>query len=258
VPSAEADGSLETAPVDSKRQSYQRRIVGVSREIDLAVIKVDAEKLPALPLAVYRKLGQGEIVFCLRESGRIAQYGHDGGGFGSGRARTEPGFANDLQSRRMRRSIPGIRAGPLVNVNGRSGGSEYFYSVAIGRKTKGWDSRSRAMCGERRLPAIAEVRPLATALKIGIGIQTITPSMAGGPLGLPRTLRGGRPPTSCPAARPEAAGVQIGDVSGGRGWKSPRTILPLVAFHFLFCWRRETKSIWTSFGGRTGWLSRSR
>src|SRR5207302_4431054 len=39
------------------------RIVGVTKELDLAVIKVDTGKLPALPMADYRKLGQGEMVF---------------------------------------------------------------------------------------------------------------------------------------------------------------------------------------------------
>src|SRR5580693_1049202 len=58
VPSAEADGSLDAA-LSTRTTIIPARIVGVSREIDLAVIKVDAEKLPALALAVYRKLGQG-------------------------------------------------------------------------------------------------------------------------------------------------------------------------------------------------------
>ena len=41
------------------------RIVGVARDIDLALIKVDADKLSALALADYRKLGQGELAFAL-------------------------------------------------------------------------------------------------------------------------------------------------------------------------------------------------
>src|SRR5258708_31100589 len=39
------------------------RIIGVSREIDLAVLKVDATNLTALPVANYRNLRQGETVF---------------------------------------------------------------------------------------------------------------------------------------------------------------------------------------------------
>src|SRR5260370_7156326 len=62
VPSAEADGSLEAA-LSTRTTVIPARLVGVSREIDLAVIEVDAGKLPALALGVYRKLGQGEIVF---------------------------------------------------------------------------------------------------------------------------------------------------------------------------------------------------
>src|SRR5712692_1583783 len=70
LPSAEADGSLDAA-LSTRTTIVPARIVGVSREIDLAVIKVDAEKLPALALAVYRKLGQGEIVFAFGSPGGL-------------------------------------------------------------------------------------------------------------------------------------------------------------------------------------------
>ena len=62
LPSANAEGSLEAA-LSTRTTIVPARIVGVSREIDLAVIKVDAGKLSALALGTYRKLGQGEIVF---------------------------------------------------------------------------------------------------------------------------------------------------------------------------------------------------
>src|SRR5262249_51421564 len=57
-----ADGSLQSI-LSTKTNIVPARVVGVSREIDLAVLKIDsATKLPALALAPYRNLHQGEVV----------------------------------------------------------------------------------------------------------------------------------------------------------------------------------------------------
>ena len=70
LPSANADGSVDAA-LSTRTTVVPARIVGASSEIDLAVIKVDAGTLPALPLASYRKLGQGEIVFAFGSPGGL-------------------------------------------------------------------------------------------------------------------------------------------------------------------------------------------
>jgi serine protease Do len=66
VPPRIAPASLLDAAQDFQGKSYQGRIVGVTREIDLAVIKIEAHALPALSV---RSSGppprQGEIVFAL-------------------------------------------------------------------------------------------------------------------------------------------------------------------------------------------------
>jgi len=84
-PSAEADGSLETA-LSTRTTIIPARIVGVSREIDLAVIKVDAEKTSGAAAGRVPKTGQGEIVFAFGSPEDCAN-GHDGGGFRRWRAR---------------------------------------------------------------------------------------------------------------------------------------------------------------------------
>src|SRR5260370_30793347 len=86
VPSAEADGSLEAA-LSTRTTVIPARIVGVSREIDLAVIKVDAGKLPALALGVYRKLGQGEIFFAFGRPGALRNTFTMGGASAAARPR---------------------------------------------------------------------------------------------------------------------------------------------------------------------------
>jgi len=62
LPSSEGDGSVTTA-LASRVRVVPARIVGVSREIDLALLKVDGVKLTALPVANYRNIRQGETVF---------------------------------------------------------------------------------------------------------------------------------------------------------------------------------------------------
>src|SRR4051812_42805590 len=62
VPAANADGSLASA-LAGRSTILPARVVGLTTEIDLALLKVDGLKLPALPLAGYRDLRQGETVF---------------------------------------------------------------------------------------------------------------------------------------------------------------------------------------------------
>jgi serine protease Do len=61
VPGASAPSSGSTA--DARGQSYQARIVGVTREIDLAVLKIEAHGLPALAIHATNSPRQGEMVF---------------------------------------------------------------------------------------------------------------------------------------------------------------------------------------------------
>lgn len=61
VPSA---GTADVPPdADARGQTYQARVVGVAREIDLAVLKIDADGLPALSIRASNVPRQGEMVF---------------------------------------------------------------------------------------------------------------------------------------------------------------------------------------------------
>ena len=61
VPSA---GTAAAPPdSDSRGQVYQARVVGVTREVDLAVLKIDAHGLPALSIRASVLPRQGEMVF---------------------------------------------------------------------------------------------------------------------------------------------------------------------------------------------------
>jgi len=145
------------AALSTRTTVVPARIVGVARDIDLALIKVDAEKLPALALADYRKLGQGEFVFAfgspegLRNSVTMGvvsavarQIDTDSPGLHSNR--------HGHQSGKFRRS-----AGERER---RSGGSEHIYPVAIGRKRRP-GLRDSEQGGRGGVSAIAQVWPFA-------------------------------------------------------------------------------------------------
>ena len=70
LPPINADGSLMSA-LSPKMTVMPARIVGVSSEIDLALLKVDGLKAPALPLATYRDVRQGETVFAFGSPGGL-------------------------------------------------------------------------------------------------------------------------------------------------------------------------------------------
>ena len=62
LPPDNADGTLATA-LSGRAQLIPARIVGITTELDLALLKVEGLKLPALPLATYSQVRQGETVF---------------------------------------------------------------------------------------------------------------------------------------------------------------------------------------------------
>ncbi len=115
LPSANADGSLDSA-LSTRTTIVPARIIGASSEIDLAVIKVDAEKLPALKLGLYRKLGQGEIVFAFGSPGGLRNTVTMGVVSAVAR-QTEPDSPM-IYIQTDAPINPGNSGGPLVNVDG--------------------------------------------------------------------------------------------------------------------------------------------
>jgi serine protease Do len=57
------DGASAFSSSNSQGRTLEARVVGVSNELDLALLKVEAKGLPALPIGKYEGLRQGEIVF---------------------------------------------------------------------------------------------------------------------------------------------------------------------------------------------------
>jgi serine protease Do len=63
LPGSTTDVSPIRSVADARGRSVEARVVGVAREVDLALLQVDATGLPALPMADYDALRQGDLVF---------------------------------------------------------------------------------------------------------------------------------------------------------------------------------------------------
>jgi serine protease Do len=165
--------------VKGRGRTVDATIVGVAREIDLALLKVDDDALPALPLADYDAVRQGELVFA----------------FGS-----PEGLKNSVTmgvvSGVARQADPDS---PLVYVqtdapinHGNSGGP-------LSTSTANWSGSTRSSCRRRAAARVSDspsrvrwsrwrTRKLRRfghlhRGELGILLQTITPTLASG-LGL--------------------------------------------------------------------------
>jgi len=198
LPASNADDAVEAA-LSTRTNVLPARIVGVSREVDLAVIKVDAGKLPALALGSYRKLGQGELVFAsgspegLRNTVTM--------GVVSAVARQTDPDSPLVYIQTDAPINPGNSGGPLVNVNGEVVGvNTFILSQSGGNEGLGFAIPSAMVnIAFQQLSKFGHLH----RTEIGIGIQTITPTLAAA-LNLPRKYGGGH--LGCIARHPGRSG----------------------------------------------------
>src|SRR5215203_5839981 len=123
LPGDNADGSHATA-LSNKMKIVSARIVGVTTELDLALLKVDGVKLPALPLATYSELRQGETVFAFGSpNGLRNSLTH---GMVSAVARQVTADSPQIFVQTDASINPGNSGGPLVNIRGEGVGVNSF------------------------------------------------------------------------------------------------------------------------------------
>jgi len=205
LPPEKADGSLATA-LTAKLRTVPARIVGLSSELDLALLKVDDLKLPALPLATYSQVRQGETVFAFGSpSGLRHTLTH---GLVSAVARQVDPDSPLIYIQTDAPINPGNSGGPLVNIRGEVVGVNTFILSPSG----GSDGLSFAIPSATIRTAVRHFRQYGQLRRqeIGMSLQTITPVMAGS-LGLSRDY-GLIVSDVWPNGPAEAAGLRVGDI----------------------------------------------
>ncbi|HTT33958.1 MAG TPA: trypsin-like peptidase domain-containing protein [Methylomirabilota bacterium] len=224
LPNPNTESSLDAA-LSTRLKIVPARIIGVSRELDLAVIKIGAGKLPALPLANYRKLEQGEMVFAfgspegLRNSITM--------GVVSAVARQTDPDSPMVYIQTDAAINPGNSGGPLVNVSGEVVGvNTFILSQSGGNEGLGFAIPSGVVgVVYKQLRKFGHLH----RAQVGIGIQTITPTLAAA-LKLPRDY-GVLISDVTPDSPAEAAGVEIGEVLVAVDGRAAENV-PFVAFRF--------------------------
>ena len=225
LPPPSPDGSLATA-LSTRMDIVPARVIGVAREKDLALLKIENIKLPALPLASYRDLRQGHTVFAFGSpEGLRNSITH---GLISAVARQLDPDSPLIYIQTDAPINPGNSGGPLVNLNGEAVGvNTFILSQSGGNEGLGFAIPSATVrTVYRQLKQFGHLR----RQEIGIGIQTITPSIAVG-LGL-RQKYGVIISDVLPGGPAEAAGLMVGDVLISLAGQ-PTDNLPSVNYYFL-------------------------
>ena len=205
LPAERPDGTIATA-LTSRTKVLNARIVGLATELDLAVLKVDGEKLPALPLAPYSQLRQGETVFAFGSPiGLRNSLTH---GLVSAVARQIDPDSPLIFIQTDAPINPGNSGGPLVNIRGEVVGVNTFIMSQSG----GNDGLGFAIPSATARTAFRQLRQHGQLRRqeVGMSLQTITPAMAQA-LGLQRDY-GVIVADVWPGGPAESAGLKIGDV----------------------------------------------
>ena len=205
MPANRPDGSLQAA-LNARTIVHNARIVGLATELDLALLKVDGVKLPALPLATYSDLRQGETVFAFGSPiGLRNSLTH---GLVSAVARQIDPDSPHIFIQTDAPINPGNSGGPLVNIRGEVVGvNTFILSQSGGNEGLGFAIPSAtARTAFRQLKQYGQLR----RQEVGMSLQTITPAMATA-LSLQRDY-GVIVSDVWPGGPAESAGIKVGDV----------------------------------------------
>jgi serine protease Do len=213
------------AALTTKTNILPARVVGVARDLDIALLKVEA-KLPPLPLASYHNLRQGELVFAFGSpEGLRNTVTH---GVVSAVARQNDPDSPRISIQTDAAINPGNSGGPLVNIKGEVVGMDTFIlSQSGGNEGLGFAIPSATIrVAFRQLKEFGRLR----RQEIGISIQTITPTLAAG-LGLAQPW-GVIVSDTVPDGAAERSGMKPGDILTSVDGK-PAENVPTVSYYFL-------------------------
>jgi serine protease Do len=200
------EGPPLQAILSARTNIVPAHVVGVAKDIDLALLKADNVKLPALSLAPYRNVRQGEMVLAfgspqgLRNTVTL--------GVVSSVARQTDPDSPMVYIQTDAPINPGNSGGPLVNVDGEVIGINTFIITQSG----GNEGIGFAIPSSVVNVAYQQLRKFGHLhqTQIGIGMQTISPVLAAA-LNLPRSY-GVIVSDVLPNSPAMVAGLRIGDL----------------------------------------------
>src|SRR6185295_16817432 len=219
IPAAVSDETTDSSLVGGRGRTMEARIIGSDPDIDLALLKIEARGLPALPLSDYNKLRQGEVVFAfgspegLQDSVTM--------GVVSAVARQPDADSSMVFVQTDAPINPGSSGGPLVNVDGEVVGINTFI-VTEGGGNEGLGFAIPSSIVGFAYPQLRRYGHVHRG-ETGITVQAITPSLAAG-LKLPGDW-GVIVSDVAPGSPADDAGVKVKDIitsiDGTPAWNLP-------------------------------------
>lgn len=162
--------------LSARSRSVEARVVGVARDIDLALLKVDVSGLPSLPIGKYPDLRQGEIVFAFGSPEGL----HNSVTMGvvSSVARQLDPDSPFVYIQTDAPINPGNSGGPLVNADGELVGINTFILTQSG----GNEGLGFAIPSAMVAFAYPQLKKYGHIHRgeMGVAVQTVTPAMAAG------------------------------------------------------------------------------
>src|SRR5271165_2507810 len=209
LPGLETPGTDNGGPIGP----VGAKVIGIDRQSDIAVLKIEGKNLPALELADSDTLKQGQVVFAFGSPQGLENSVTMGVISATSRQVSDENPTTFIQTDAP--INPGNSGGPLVDVDGRVVGIDTFIlSESGGSEGLGFAIPSNVV---RNIYEQLKTEGHVHRGQIGVYLHTITPDLAEG-LKLPRD-HGVLLEDVSPGSSAEKAGLKVGDVVTNIGGK---------------------------------------
>lgn len=224
LPGLEVPGTDESQP----HGPMNAKLVGLDRQSDLAVLKIDATNLPALQLADSDLLKQGQVVFAFGSPQGLENSVTMGVVSATSRQVSDENPTTYIQTDAP--INPGNSGGPLVDVDGRVVGIDTFIlSESGGSEGLGFAIPSNVV---RNIYEQLKTEGHVHRGQIGVFVHTITPDLAEG-LKLPRS-HGVLLEDVSPGSSADKAGLKVGEIVTNIGGKPVGDVKEFATLLFAY------------------------